>query len=57
MAPVLLTVVLGVVAVATPTDFAFSRLLPAAPALAASMWSVGATVGLGVLALVLVIAV
>ncbi|WP_333768865.1 PP2C family protein-serine/threonine phosphatase [Streptomyces sp. IBSBF 2435] len=57
MSPIVLTVVLGVVALATPRSFAISRLLPAAPALAASMWSVGATVGLGVLALVVVVAI
>ncbi|SHN03951.1 PP2C family protein-serine/threonine phosphatase [Actinacidiphila paucisporea] len=57
VAPILLTAVIGVAAIATPRDVAISRLLPAAPALAASMWSVGATVGLGVLALVVVVAV
>ncbi|MFG1810483.1 PP2C family protein-serine/threonine phosphatase [Streptomyces sp. NPDC049040] len=57
MAPILLTVVLGAVSMATPRDFAFSRLLPAAPALAASMWSVTATVALGVLALAVVVTI
>jgi serine phosphatase RsbU (regulator of sigma subunit) len=52
-----LTIVLGVLAVFTPEDFAVSRLLPAAPALAASMWSVGATVTLGVVTLAVVLAV
>ncbi|WUH89006.1 serine/threonine-protein phosphatase [Streptomyces sp. NBC_00433] len=55
-APILLTVVIGVASMATPRDVAVSRLLPAAPALAASMWSVGATVGLGTLTLVAVVA-
>ena len=55
--PLLLTVVLGALALATPEDFAVSRLLPAAPALAASMWSVAATVGLGAVTLAVVIAV
>ncbi|MDD1062073.1 serine/threonine-protein phosphatase [Streptomyces cocklensis] len=57
MAPLLLTVAVGVTALATPRDFAVSRLLPAAPALAASMWSVSATVGLGALALVVVVTI
>ncbi|MBY8882106.1 serine/threonine-protein phosphatase [Streptomyces sp. PLK6-54] len=42
-------------ALMTPKDFAVSRLLPAAPALAASMWSVAATVALGLLALAVVL--
>ncbi|NUS13516.1 MAG: serine/threonine-protein phosphatase [Streptomyces sp.] len=53
----LLTVGLGVAAVLTPRDVAISRLLPAAPALAASSWSVAATVALGVLALAVVVVV
>ncbi|WUH24107.1 serine/threonine-protein phosphatase [Streptomyces sp. NBC_00448] len=55
--PLLLTVVIGALAVATPKDFAVSRLLPAAPALAASMWSVTATVLLGVLTLAAMFAI
>jgi len=55
--PLLLTVALGVLALSTPKDFAVSRLLPAAPALAASMWSVGATLALGALNLGVVIVV
>jgi serine phosphatase RsbU (regulator of sigma subunit) len=43
--------------VSTPTDFAVSRLLPAAPALAASMWSVAATVLLGVVTLAAVLVI
>lgn len=57
MAPILLTLVIGVAAVFTPRDVAISRMLPAAPALAASSWSVAATVGLGLLALVVVVIV
>jgi serine phosphatase RsbU (regulator of sigma subunit) len=49
--PLLLTLVIGGLAVSTPRDFSVSRLLPAAPALAASMWSVGGTVALGVVTL------
>ncbi|WUT80042.1 serine/threonine-protein phosphatase [Streptomyces sp. NBC_00669] len=55
--PLLLTVVIGVLAVATPKAFAVSRLLPAAPALAASMWTVTATVLLGVLTLAAMLAI
>lgn len=55
--PLVLAVVLGALALATPEDFAVSRLLPAAPALAASMWSVGATVALGVGTLAAVIVI
>lgn len=50
--PLLLTLVIGALAMATPKDFAVSRLLPAAPALAASMWSVAATLALGAVTLV-----
>lgn len=57
LTPMLLTVALGVASVATPRDVAVSRLLPAAPALAASMWSVAATVALGLLALAVVVIV
>jgi serine phosphatase RsbU (regulator of sigma subunit) len=47
LSPLLLTVAIGGLALSTPEEFAFSRLLPAAPALAASMWSVAATLTLG----------
>ncbi|MEU6850834.1 PP2C family protein-serine/threonine phosphatase [Actinacidiphila alni] len=57
MSPLLLTVVIGVLAFVTPDNVAVSRLLPAAPALAASMWSVAATVALGAVAICVVIAV
>jgi serine phosphatase RsbU (regulator of sigma subunit) len=55
--PLLLTAALCVLAVFTPKEFAVSRLLPAAPALAASMWSVGAIVllGVGTMAAVLIV--
>jgi hypothetical protein len=49
--PLLLTVVIAVLAFFTPENFAVSHLMPAAPALAASMWTVGATVAVGVLAM------
>ncbi|WP_435178414.1 PP2C family protein-serine/threonine phosphatase [Actinacidiphila sp. bgisy145] len=55
--PALLTLLIGVLAVLTPQDFAVSRLLPAAPALAASMWSVSATLLLGVLTLAAMFAI
>ncbi|MFF6959310.1 SpoIIE family protein phosphatase [Streptomyces sp. NPDC008317] len=55
LTPLLLTVMIIVVALVTPTDFAISRLLPAAPALAASMWPVRPTVALGVVATAVVV--
>jgi serine phosphatase RsbU (regulator of sigma subunit) len=57
LTPILLTVVVGVAAFVTPRDVAISRLLPAAPALAASMWSVPATLALGLVAVVAVVVV
>jgi serine phosphatase RsbU (regulator of sigma subunit) len=56
-APALLLAVICALALATPRDFAVSRLLPAAPALASSMWSVSATVALGSVALLFVVVV
>ncbi|MFF9815209.1 PP2C family protein-serine/threonine phosphatase [Streptomyces sp. NPDC014006] len=47
LSPVLLTVLITGLAFATPREIAFSRLLPAAPALAAAMWPVLATLLLG----------
>lgn len=47
LSPVLLTVLVVAVAFATPRSIAFSRLLPAAPALAAALWPVLPTVLLG----------
>ncbi|MFF7209774.1 PP2C family protein-serine/threonine phosphatase [Streptomyces sp. NPDC008238] len=55
LAPAVLTAVIGVLAVLTPQDVPFTRLLPAAPALAASLWSVRATLTLGLVCLLPVI--
>ncbi len=55
--PVLLACLIGALALATPRQFAISRLLAAAPALAASMWSVAATVLLGLATLAAVVCV
>ncbi|WP_190199197.1 PP2C family protein-serine/threonine phosphatase [Streptomyces djakartensis] len=50
-----LTVVIAALAFSTPREIAFSRLLPAAPALAAAMWPVVPTVLLGAFCLLLMI--
>ncbi|MET9724351.1 PP2C family protein-serine/threonine phosphatase [Streptomyces zaomyceticus] len=55
LSPVFLTVVIASLAYATPPEMAFSRLLPAAPALAAAMWPVLPTVLLGTVCLILMI--
>ncbi|MEV6566960.1 PP2C family protein-serine/threonine phosphatase [Streptomyces kronopolitis] len=55
LSPVILTVVIASLAYATPPEVAFSRLLPAAPALAAAMWPVLPTVLLGTVCLFLMI--
>ncbi|MFF8866323.1 PP2C family protein-serine/threonine phosphatase [Streptomyces sp. NPDC015139] len=55
LSPVLLTVVIASLAYTTPPEVAFSRLLPAAPALAAAMWPVLPTVLLGTVCLLLMI--
>ncbi|MEU4091748.1 PP2C family protein-serine/threonine phosphatase [Streptomyces sp. NPDC026673] len=55
LSPIALTAVIGVLAILTPQDVPFTRLLPAAPALAASVWSVRATLALGVICLLPVI--
>ncbi|MGG7569726.1 PP2C family protein-serine/threonine phosphatase [Streptomyces sirii] len=55
LSPVILTVVIASLAYATPPDMAFSRLLPAAPALAAAMWPVLPTILLGTVCLFLMI--
>ncbi len=47
LSPVILTVLVSGLAFATPREIAFSRLLPAAPALAAAMWPVVPTILLG----------
>ncbi len=51
----ILTVVIATLAYTTPREVAFSRLLPAAPALAAAMWPVLPTVLLGTVCLFLMI--
>ncbi|MFB6615181.1 PP2C family protein-serine/threonine phosphatase [Streptomyces sp. NPDC085524] len=55
LSPVILTVVIAGLAYNTPPEMAFSRLLPAAPALAAAMWPVLPTVLLGTVCLFLMI--
>ncbi|WP_432168230.1 PP2C family protein-serine/threonine phosphatase [Streptomyces sp. bgisy031] len=55
LSPVILTVVIASLAYTTPPELAFSRLLPAAPALAAAMWPVLPTVLLGTVCLFLMI--
>ncbi|MEU7605569.1 PP2C family protein-serine/threonine phosphatase [Streptomyces sp. NPDC040724] len=55
LSPVILTIVIASLAYATPREMAFSRLLPAAPALAAAMWPVLPTVLLGTVCLFLMI--
>ncbi|WUD70885.1 serine/threonine-protein phosphatase [Streptomyces sp. NBC_00510] len=55
LSPAALTAVIGVLAILTPQDVPFTRLLPAAPALAASLWSVRATLTLGMICLLPVI--
>ncbi|MFC9263844.1 PP2C family protein-serine/threonine phosphatase [Streptomyces hydrogenans] len=55
LSPVILTVVIACSAYATPPEMAFSRLLPAAPALAAAMWPVLPTVLLGTVCVLLMI--
>ncbi|MEV6578630.1 PP2C family protein-serine/threonine phosphatase [Streptomyces sp. NPDC051582] len=55
LSPVILMVVIASLAYATPPEMAFSRLLPAAPALAAAMWPVLPTVLLGTVCLLLMI--
>ncbi|MFH7597415.1 PP2C family protein-serine/threonine phosphatase [Streptomyces racemochromogenes] len=55
LSPVILTAVIATLAYATPPEMAFSRLLPAAPALAAAMWPVLPTILLGTVCLGLMI--
>jgi serine phosphatase RsbU (regulator of sigma subunit) len=52
---VILTVLIAGLAFATPREIAFSRLLPAAPALAAAMWPVVPTILLGVFCLLVMV--
>ncbi|WP_416223367.1 PP2C family protein-serine/threonine phosphatase [Streptomyces hygroscopicus] len=55
LSPLILTVLITGLAFATPREIAFSRLLPAAPALAAAMWSVIPTILLGTFCLLVMI--
>ncbi|MFI1165475.1 PP2C family protein-serine/threonine phosphatase [Streptomyces sp. NPDC020801] len=55
LSPVILTVLITSLAFATPREIAFSRLLPAAPALAAAMWPVVPTILLGTFCLLVMI--
>ncbi|MET9515816.1 PP2C family protein-serine/threonine phosphatase [Streptomyces sp. NPDC002994] len=55
LSPVLLTALITGLAFSTPREIAFSRLLPAAPALAAAMWPVLPTILLGTFCLLVMI--
>ncbi|MEU1408191.1 PP2C family protein-serine/threonine phosphatase [Streptomyces sp. NPDC005728] len=55
LSPLILTVLITGLAFATPREIAFSRLLPAAPALAAAMWPVLPTIMLGAFCLLAMI--
>ncbi|WP_370268238.1 PP2C family protein-serine/threonine phosphatase [Streptomyces sp. V4I8] len=55
LSPVVLTVLIAGLAFSTPREIAISRLLPAAPALAAAMWPVLPTVVLGAFCLLFMI--
>ncbi|UUN30760.1 SpoIIE family protein phosphatase [Streptomyces sp. FIT100] len=55
LSPVILTLLITALAFSTPREIAFSRLLPAAPALAAAMWPVLPTVLLGIFCLMVMI--
>ncbi|WP_374195247.1 PP2C family protein-serine/threonine phosphatase [Streptomyces sp. ISL-1] len=55
LSPVILTVLIAGLAFSTPREIAFSRLLPAAPALAAAMWPVIPTILLGTFCLLVMI--
>lgn len=55
LSPVLITVLITGLAFSTPREIAFSRLLPAAPALAAAMWPVIPTILLGAFCLLAMI--
>ncbi|MEG8279929.1 PP2C family protein-serine/threonine phosphatase [Streptomyces sp. AHA2] len=55
LSPVVLTLLVAGLAFSTPREIAFSRLLPAAPALAAAMWPVLPTLFLGAVCLLLMI--
>ncbi|MFF1272504.1 PP2C family protein-serine/threonine phosphatase [Streptomyces marokkonensis] len=55
LSPVLVTILIAGLAFSTPREIAFSRLLPAAPALAAALWPVFPTVLLGASCLLIMI--
>ncbi|QOV44654.1 serine/threonine-protein phosphatase [Streptomyces chromofuscus] len=55
LSPVILTVLITGLAFSTPREIAISRLLPAAPALAAAMWPVLPTILLGTFCLAVMI--
>ncbi|MFE0130698.1 PP2C family protein-serine/threonine phosphatase [Streptomyces sp. NPDC059037] len=55
LSPMILTVLIAGLAFSTPRQIAFSRLLPAAPALAAAMWPVLPTILLGAFCLLVMI--
>lgn len=55
LSPLVLTVLIAGLAFSTPREIAVSRLLPAAPALAAAMWPVLPTILLGAFCLLLMI--
>ncbi|WP_251061213.1 PP2C family protein-serine/threonine phosphatase [Streptomyces sp. ISL-100] len=55
LSPVILTALIAGLAFSTPREIAFSRLLPAAPALAAAMWPVLPTILLGAFCLLVMI--
>ncbi|MFE2102058.1 PP2C family protein-serine/threonine phosphatase [Streptomyces sp. NPDC059468] len=55
LSPVILTLLIAGLAFATPREIAFSRLLPAAPALAAALWTVVPTILLGAFCLLVMI--
>ncbi|MGV9557330.1 PP2C family protein-serine/threonine phosphatase [Streptomyces sp. NPDC003401] len=57
LSPVLVTVLITALAFSTPREIAFSRLLPAAPALAAAVWPVLPTVLLGMSCLLIMIGI
>ncbi|MBT3150129.1 serine/threonine-protein phosphatase [Streptomyces sp. CHD11] len=55
LAPLIVTILITGLAASTPREIAFSRLLPAAPALAAALWPVLPTVLLGTFCLLVMI--
>ncbi|MGW0925554.1 PP2C family protein-serine/threonine phosphatase [Streptomyces sp. NPDC002755] len=57
LSPLFVTVLVAGLAFATPREVAFSRLLPAAPALAAAVWPVLPTVLLGAFCLLVMIGI